>query len=189
VERATIVARGLQLVERVVGRRTLGRAALDGAGTKKPLREWLDVRASQVMRRDHLQGGCLGAWWIHSPRVERRPRRRRARRGPGRRQRRAFRARPMGWPGLSRRVPWCDSGARLCGPHVGPAVGSGGYKTGRSARARAGTRVHTEAGGTSELRGKTCPCVPASGHACLTRPSLVMKGSPVRVRASAFSLL
>src|SRR5215211_807313 len=59
------------------------------------------------------------------------------------------------------------------------------YKTGTSARAQSGTRVHSEGGRTVLFPARTCPRVSASGRASLTRLSLVMKGSPVRVRASA----
>ncbi len=38
---------------------------------------------------------------------------------------------------------------------------------------------------TPQFAANTCPRVPARGRASLTRPSLVMKGSAVRVRASA----
>jgi hypothetical protein len=42
---------------------------------------------------------------------------------------------------------------------------------------------------TFSLPARTCPRVPASGPASPTCPSLVMKGSPVRVRASALASL
>ena len=64
-------------------------------------------------------------------------------------------------------------------------VAERGYKTGTPARARAGTRVHCVSCGTGRFPARTRPRVPASGRACPTRPSLVMKGSAVRVRASA----
>jgi hypothetical protein len=60
-----------------------------------------------------------------------------------------------------------------------------GYKTGTSARARAGTRVHHYSAKTAWSPGKMCPIVPASGRVSPTCLSLVMKGSAVRVRASA----
>jgi hypothetical protein len=60
-----------------------------------------------------------------------------------------------------------------------------GYKTGTSARARAGTRGPRRSRETARSPGETCPGVPARARASLTCLSLVMKGSPVRVRASA----
>lgn len=60
------------------------------------------------------------------------------------------------------------------------------YETGTSTRARAGTRVHSSRAETARSPGKACPPVPARGRASVTRLSLVMKGSPVRVRASAY---
>jgi hypothetical protein len=64
-----------------------------------------------------------------------------------------------------------------------------GYKTGTSARARAGTRVHCWSGVATSFPAETCPRVPASGRASPTCLFLVMKGSPVRVRASALTPL
>ena len=46
----------------------------------------------------------------------------------------------------------------------------------------AGTRVHPKSSRTAQFPARTCPRVPARPPTC--RP-LVMKGSPVRVRASA----
>ena len=45
--------------------------------------------------------------------------------------------------------------------------------------------VHTETRETVRFPARTCPRSPADGRASFTRPSLVMKGSAVRVRASA----
>jgi hypothetical protein len=64
---------------------------------------------------------------------------------------------------------------------------STGYKAGTSSRARPGTRVPELAPSNSRTPARMCPRVPASGRAFPSRLSLVMKGSPVRVRASAFS--
>jgi hypothetical protein len=50
------------------------------------------------------------------------------------------------------------------------------YKTGTSARARAGTSVHNPSCRTVQFPARTCPRVPASGRASPTRLSLVMKG-------------
>jgi hypothetical protein len=55
-----------------------------------------------------------------------------------------------------------------------------GYKTGTSARARAGTRGPRRSRETARSPGETCPGVPARARASLTCLSLVMKGSPVR---------
>ena len=64
-----------------------------------------------------------------------------------------------------------------------------GYKTGTSARARAGTRVPSPEPRRVSFPARTCPCVPASGRSCPTGLSLVMNGSPVQVRASALASL
>jgi len=53
-----------------------------------------------------------------------------------------------------------------------------GYKTGTSARARAGTRVHRGSSRTSLLPARKRPRVPANRRVSLICPSLVMKGSP-----------
>ena len=54
---------------------------------------------------------------------------------------------------------------------------SAGYKTGTSARARAGTRVHRSRRETAQIPARTCPRVPARGRPSPSRRSLVMKGS------------
>src|SRR5918996_5755707 len=52
----------------------------------------------------------------------------------------------------------------------------------------AGTRVHPKSSRTAQFPARTCPRVPARGRPSLNRLPLVMKGSPVRVRASALSI-
>jgi hypothetical protein len=59
-------------------------------------------------------------------------------------------------------------------------------QNGYVAQARAGTRVHAQRLESFEIPARKWPVVPARGRASLTRLSLVMKGSSVRVRASAF---
>ncbi len=66
--------------------------------------------------------------------------------------------------------------------------GEHGYKTGTRARALAGMGVHSGSRETVRFPARTWPRGPASGRASTTCPSLVMKGSPVRVRASALFL-
>jgi uncharacterized protein (TIGR02246 family) len=66
---------------------------------------------------------------------------------------------------------------------VGRAPGCrAGYKTGTSARSRAGTYVHWQSAETVRSPRKTCPGVPANGRTFPTRLFLVMKGSRFSLR-------
>jgi hypothetical protein len=86
----------------------------------------------------------------------------------------------------NRRPPGCDQ-PQPCVRRIGRRLPAG-YKTGTSARhgrARASTARVEELLSFQRERARACPGVDAS----LTRPSFVMKGFPVRVRAPALKVL